>query len=204
MSELPGPVDRFRNGLLPENPVIRQLLGMCPTLAVTGTLAGALTMGLATSAVLLGSNLVVSVLRKLLRPHLRILVYTMTIATFVTVTDRLLAAYLPEMSRRLGPYVPLIIVNCIILSRAEVCASKQGVVAATGDALGMGLGFCGALLLLGGLRELLASGTLLGWQALPAAWPGWVVMALPPGAFITLGLVIAGFNWLQLRRERSR
>ncbi len=194
-AELPGPTERFVRGVLPENPVFRQLLGMCPTLAVTNTLAGSLTMGLATTFVLVSSNLVVSLLRDHLQPHLRILVYTLTIAAFVTMADRFLAAYFPEMSILLGPYIPLIIVNCIIISRAEACASKQGLWTALWDGLGMGLGFILGLLSLGVVRELLGAGSLFGWHVMPAVWPNWIIMVLPPGAFLTLGALIALVNW---------
>jgi electron transport complex protein RnfE len=187
-------------GILPENAVFRQLLGMCPTLAVTNTMAGALTMGLATTFVLVSSNLVVSLLRRLLQPHLRILVYTLTIASFVTMADRFLAAYFPEMSLRLGPYIPLIIVNCIIISRAEICASRQGLVTSLCDGLGQGGGFVLGLLSLAVVRELLGAGTLFGARILPEAWPNWVIMVLPPGAFLTLGALIALVNWMTDRR----
>lgn len=196
---LPGATERFARGVVPENPVVRQLLGMCPVLAVTNTLAGALTMGAATTFVLVCSNLVVSLLRRSLQPHLRILVYTLTIASFVTMADRFLAAFLPEMSLRLGPYVPLIIVNCLIISRAEACASKQGLWTAFCDALGQGLGFVLGLFALGTVRELLGTGGLFGRQLLPAAWPDWVLMILPPGAFLTLGCLIAVVNWWDQR-----
>ncbi len=192
---LPGAWTRFIRGILPENPVFRQLLGMCPTLAVTNTLGGAITMGGATTFVLVASNLVVSALRHKLQPHLRILVYTLTIATFVTAVDRMLAAFLPEMSLRLGPYVPLIIVNCLIISRAEVCASKQGLWVSFWDGIGQGLGFSLGLAILGVCRELLGSGSLLGWRVLPASFPDWVLFILPPGAFFTLGALIALSTW---------
>lgn len=197
---LPGPGPRLTRGLLAENAVFRQLLGMCPTLAVTNTLSGALTMGLATTFVLVSSNLVVSLLRRLLEPHLRILVYTLTIASFVTLADRFLAALLPEMSLLLGPYVPLIIVNCLIISRAEVCASRQGVQTALCDGLGQGGGFVLGLLCLGGVREILGAGTAFGLRVLPPAWPNWIIMVLPPGAFLTLGALIAAVNWYRSRR----
>lgn len=192
---LPGPGERFVRGVLPENPVFRQLLGMCPVLAVTNTMAGALTMGLATTFVLVSSNLVVSLLRNLLQPHLRILVYTLTIASFVTMADRFLAAFLPEMSLRLGPYVPLIIVNCLIISRAEACASKQDLWTACTDAMGQGAGFVSGLICLGLVRELLGAGTLFGLQVMPTQWDNWVIMVLPPGAFLTLGALIGIVNW---------
>ena len=201
---LPSMADRFTRGVLPENPVFRQLLGMCPVLAVTNTLAGALTMGLATSFVLLCSNVVVSLLRNYLQPHLRILVYTLTIASFVTMADRMLAAFWPEMSLLLGPYIPLIIVNCLIISRAEACASKQGLGPAMADAVGQGLGFLMGLLCLGFVRELLGSGSVFGLRVMPEAWPDWLVMVLPPGAFLTLGMLIAMVNWWDLRKvERN-
>jgi len=200
-SSLPGASERFVRGVVPENAVFRQLLGMCPVLAVTNSLAGALTMGLATTFVLVSSNLVVSLLRHLLQPHLRILVYTLTIAAFVTMADRFLAAFVPEMSILLGPYIPLIIVNCLIISRAEACASKQGLGVALFDALGQGGGFLLGLLCLGTVREILGAGSVFGLQVLPSAWPNWIIMVLPPGAFLTLGALIGLVNWYTLRRE---
>ena len=202
------PLERFIRGILPENPVYRQLLGMCPTLAVTGNMKAAMTMSGAVLFVLLGANLVVSLIRGLLKPHLRILVFTLTIAAFVTVADKFIAAYMWQMSKELGPYVPLIIVNCIIICRCEVCASKQGPLAATADALGQSLGFALALASIATVREILGSGTWfgidLGWHA--AAYDNYklVLMALPPGAFITLGLLLGGANWMASARRRRR
>ena len=201
-ASMPTARQRLSRGVLPENPVFRQLLGMCPVLAVTNSLAGALTMGLATTFVLICSNVVVSLLRKQLQPHLRILVYTLTIASFVTIADRFLAAFLPDMSLLLGPYIPLIIVNCLIISRAEACASKQTLVPAIADAVGQGSGFVLGLLSLGFVRELLGSGSLFGVRVLPEAWPEWLIMVLPPGAFLTLGMLIAIVNWWDGRREQ--
>lgn len=201
---LPGAAERFARGIVPENAVFRQLLGMCPALAVTNTLAGALTMGLATGFVLVSSNLVVSTLRRRLQPHLRILVYTLTIASFVTMADRFLAAYLPDMSRLLGPYVPLIIVNCLIISRAEACASKQGLWTSLSDALGQGAGFALGLLGIAAVREVLGTGAVFGWRVLPEVWPDWVIMVLPPGGFLTLGMLIALVNWLGSRRSQGK
>lgn len=201
---LPGSQERFFRGLFVENAVFRQLLGMCPVLAVTNTMAGALTMGLATTFVLVSSNLVVSLLRRMLQPHLRILVYTLTIASFVTMADRVLAAYFPEMSRLLGPYIPLIIVNCLIISRAEACASKQGLGTALCDGLGQGGGFVLGLLSLAVVRELLGAGSLFGVPVLPETWPNWVIMVLPPGAFLTLGALIALVNWWTDGSTRQR
>lgn len=197
----PTPLERFIRGILPENPVYRQLLGMCPTLAVTNGVAQAMTMCGAVLFVLFCANIITSLIRGLLKPHLRILVFTLTIATFVTIADRFLAAYVYPMSKALGPYVPLIIVNCIIICRCEVCASKQSVFTAGADAIGQSIGFALALLSLSVVREILGtgailSGTLMELRVLPAAWPNWVVMILPPGAFLTLGLLLGVANWI--------
>ena len=200
MSDLPTPGERFVQGILPENPVYRQLLGLCPTLAVTNGLQQALTMAAAVSAVLLGANIITSLIRGLLKPHLRIVVFTLTIATFVTIVDRLLAAYMYQMSKTLGPYIPLIIVNCIIICRCEVCASRQGVGAAAADALGQGIGFGLALSSIALVREILGTGAIAGMSVLPAAWPQWVIMVLPPGAFLTFGLLLALVNWFDAAR----
>ncbi len=184
----------FLAGLWDENPVLRLLLGMCPTLAVTAAVKPALTMGLSVIFVLTCSNIVVSLMRHLLKPHLRILMFTLTIATFVTIADLFLKAFQPEMSDQLGPYIPLIIVNCIIICRAEACASKNGLVVSIVDALGMGLGFTLTLCVLAGVRELLATGKVF---EIPVLWDGflpWAAMGMPVGAFITLGLLLAGVN----------
>ncbi len=201
----PTPLERFINGILPENAVYRQLLGMCPVLAVTNGMKAAMTMAGATAFVLIMANVLVSMIRGLLKPHLRILVFTLTIATFVTIADRFLAAYMYDMSKALGPYIPLIIVNCTIISRCEICASKQGVFTALMDALGMGLGFALALGSIASVREILGSGTWFGLQVMPDAWPAWVLMVLPPGAFLTLGLLLGGANWIgDLRAKKAR
>lgn len=201
--EGPTALERFVNGVLPENPVYRQLLGMCPTLAVTGAMKPAMTMAAATAFVLISANVLVSAIRGLLKPHLRILVFTLTIATFVTVADRFLAAYMYEMSKQLGPYVPLIIVNCVIISRCEICASKQGVGVALADALGMSLGFALALASIATVREILGSASWFGLPVLPASWPGWGIMVLPPGAFVTLGLLLGTAEWASKRRATT-
>ena len=195
--------ERFLKGILPENPIYRQLLGMCPTLAVTNGMQPAMTMAVAVLFVLMCSNIIISLIRSLLKPHLRILVFTLTIATFVTIVDRFLAAYMYEMSKALGPYVPLIIVNCLIISRCEVCASRQGVFTAGADAVGQSLGFALGLASLATVRELLGSGTWLGFRVLPEIWPDWVVMVLPPGAFLTLGLLLGLVNWYSARRDSA-
>jgi len=198
----PTPLERFINGILPENPVYRQLLGLCPTLAVTSGMKPAMTMAAAVTFVLFCANIITSLIRGLLKPHLRILVFTLTIATFVTIADRFLAAYMYEMSKQLGPYVPLIIVNCVIICRCEVCASKQSPVTAGADAIGQSIGFALALASIATVREVLGSGTWFGLAVMPAAWPDWVIMVLPPGAFVTLGLLLGGANWIGQARAR--
>ncbi len=181
-------------GLWRENPVFRLLLGMCPTLAVTAAVKPALTMGCCVIFVLLCSNVIVSLMRNLLKPHLRILMFTLTIATFVTIADLFLKAFQPEMSEVLGPYVPLIIVNCIIICRAEACASKNGLVVSVIDALGMGAGFTVTLCILAGIRELLSTGKIFEVQVMPDVFVPWAAMSMPVGAFITLGLLLGLVN----------
>ncbi|MBI9091298.1 MAG: electron transport complex subunit RsxE [Desulfobacterium sp.] len=201
MADQPTATERFLQGILPENPVYRQLLGLCPTLAVTNGMQPAITMACSVAFVLICANVVISLLRNLLKPHLRIVIFTLTIATFVTIADRVLAAYLYQMSKTLGPYIPLIIVNCLIICRCEVCASKQSPFIAASDALGQSLGFGLALVSIAAVRELLGTGGLFGYQLLPAAWPDWVIMVLPPGAFITLGLLLGLVNWYSARKS---
>ncbi|MHC4807667.1 MAG: electron transport complex subunit RsxE [Planctomycetota bacterium] len=181
-------------GLWRENPVFRLLLGMCPTLAVTAAVKPALTMGLCVIFVLVCSNIIVSLMRNLLKPHLRILMFTLTIATFVTIADLFLKAFALRMSETLGPYVPLIIVNCIIICRAEACASKNGLVVSVIDALGMGAGFTVTLCILASVRELLSTGMIFEVQMMPDAFVPWAAMSMPVGAFITLGLLLGLVN----------
>jgi len=203
-SSPPTPLERFLNGVLPENPVYRQLLGMCPVLAVTNGMKPAMTMAAATAFVLIMANTLVSLIRHLLKPHLRILVFTLTIATFVTIADRFLAAYMYTMSKQLGPYVPLIIVNCLIISRCEICSSKQGLGTAVSDGVGQALGFALALASIATVREILGSGTWFELRVLPEAWPDWVIMVLPPGAFLTLGVLLGAVNWFVAVRARRQ
>ena len=184
----------FVTGLWRENPVFRLLLGMCPTLAVTAAVKPALTMGLSVIFVLFCSNIVVSLMRNLLKPHLRILMFTLTIATFVTIADLFLKAFVPRMSETLGPYVPLIIVNCIIICRAEACASKNTLSVSIIDALGMGIGFTLTLCTLAGVRELLSTGKIFEMQVMPDAFVPWAAMSMPVGAFLTLGLLLGLVN----------
>ena len=201
----PTPLERFINGILPENPTYRQVLGMCPTLAVTNGMKEAMTMAGAVAFTMICSNIFTSLIRGLLKPHLRILVFTLTIAAFVTIADRVLAAFMFEMSGKLGPYIPLIIVNCIIICRCEVCAAKQGVAAATADAVGQSIGFTLGLASIAIVREIIGNGSLFGITILPEAyWPRWGIMLLPPGAFITLGLLMGGMNLLSARSANRK
>ncbi|MBN1930510.1 MAG: electron transport complex subunit RsxE [Desulfobacterales bacterium] len=204
MVDQPTPLERFVQGILPENPVYRQLLGLCPTLAVTNGMKAAVTMSCAVAFVLLCANVITSLIRNLLKPHLRIVIFTLTIATFVTIADRFLAAYMYQMSKTLGPYIPLIIVNCIIICRCEVCASKQSVLTAASDALGQSIGFALALSSIAAVREILGTGMFFGWRVLPISWPDWVIMVLPPGAFLTFGILLGTVNWIgSYRSEKS-
>jgi len=193
--------DAVVNGLWRENPVLRMILGMCPTLAVTAALKPALTMGLCVIFVLVCSNIMVSLMRKGLRPHVRILMFTLTISTFVTIADLFLRAYVPKMSEALGPYVPLIIVNCIIIWRAEARASKSGLLVSVVDALAMGAGFTLALGILATIREILGTGQLLEIQILPKAFPAWAAMGMPVGAFLTFGFVLGAMNVITRKRS---
>jgi len=156
-------------------------------------------MSCAVAFVLLCSNVMTSLIRNLLKPHLRIVIFTLNIATFVTIADRFLAAYMYEMSKTLGPYIPLIIVNCIIICRCEVCAAKQSVITAASDALGQSIGFGLALSSIAVIREILGTGKFFDFRVLPSIWPDWVIMVLPPGAFFTLGLLLALVNWMNSR-----
>ena len=194
ISKTPALNQTFIAGLWRENPVFRLLLGMCPTLAVTAAVKPALTMGLSVIFVLICSNIVVSLMRHLLKPHLRILMFTLTIATFVTIADLFLKAFLPDMSAKLGPYIPLIIVNCIIICRAEACASKNGLVVSVIDAMGMGIGFTAILCVLAAIREILSTGAVWEIRVLPSWFVPWTAMSMPVGAFITLGLMLALVN----------
>lgn len=203
MADQPTSFERFIQGILPENPVYRQLLGLCPTLAVTGGMKPAVTMAGAVVFVLFCANVITSMIRNLLKPHLRIVIFTLTIATFVTIADRFLAAYMYQMSKTLGPYIPLIIVNCIIICRCEVCASKQSVFTAASDAIGQSIGFALALSSIAAVREILGSGMFLGFRVLPTTWPDWVIMVLPPGAFLTFGLLLGAVNWIGSIRSKK-
>jgi len=180
----------FVKGLFKENPILCYLLGMCPVLAVTTNAVNALTMGLSVIFVLFFSNVIISLIRRSVPQQVRIASFIVVIATFVTVTDIFLKANFPALSKALGPFVPLIVVNCIILGRAEAFASKRKLIPSILDALGMGLGFTVTLLAMGAVRELLGMGTVFGFTVLPGFFPKFLVMILPAGAFITLGVFV--------------
>jgi len=193
----------FAKGLWAENPVSRQLLGMCSTLAITNAVINGLAMGLAVGFVLVCSSGLISLVRKLIPSQVRIATYIVIIAAFVTIADRFMAAFFPPLSKALGPYVPLIVVNCIILGRAEAFASKNSLGRSLIDALGMTAGYILALVVLSSIREILGNGTLLGQKVLGAWFEPWTIMLLPPGAFITLGLLIGAAYQIE-RRIRLR
>lgn len=184
------------NGLLKENPTFVLLLGMCPTLGTTSSAMNGLSMGLATTFVLICSNIVISAVKKLIPDLVRIPAYIVIIATFVTVVQLCMEAYTPALYASLGLYIPLIVVNCIVLGRAESFAAKNGVVASAFDGIGIGLGFTWALALLGACRELLGSGKLFGVTLMPEEY-GSLIFILAPGAFIVLGYLIATVNKLR-------
>ena len=191
----------FIKGIWRESPVFVILLGMCPTLAVTTKAVFGLSMGFAVIFVLTSSNLLISIFRKFIPNQVRITTFTIIIATFVTIADYFLKANFPDISKALGPYVPLIVVNCIILGRAEAFASKNTPLRSLFDALGMGLGFTLALVILGSVRELLSAGSVFDTQVLGDWHEPWVIMVLPAGAFITVGLLIGFFNLFKVKKR---
>jgi electron transport complex protein RnfE len=194
--------DALFRGIWRENPVFRQTLGLCPALAVTNTVANSLAMGIATLTVLMGSSLLVSLFKRIIPHEVRLTAYVLIIATFVTMVEMVMAATVPMVNKALGAFVYLIVVNCMILSRQEAFASRQPVGRAVLDALGTGFGFLIALLMMGSVRELLGSGSLLGFSVLGSSFEPWVVMVLPPGGFFTIGLILLGFAWYA-KRQRS-
>ena len=194
--------DEFIKGLWRENPVFVQVLGMCPVLAVTNTAMNAIAMGLATSFVMLMSNTLVSTLRNFIPKQVRIATYILIIATFVTIVDYAIEAISLELHKSLGAFISLIVVNCLILGRAEAFASKHTVPIAIVDALGMGVGFTLALLCLGGVREIFGEGALFGIALFPAGFEPWIVMILPSGGFFTLAGWLLLINYMQQRKAR--
>jgi electron transport complex protein RnfE len=195
----PPSTDEFIKGLWRDNPVFVQVLGMCPVLAVSNTAENALAMGLATAFVLLMSNILVSALRNFIPKQVRIASYILIIATFVTITDYAIQAISVDLHKSLGAFISLIVVNCLILSRAEAFAAKNNLGRSILDALGMGVGFTFALLCLGIVREILGNGSLFGLSLFPDQFQPWIVMILPAGGFFTLALLLLGINALQKR-----
>ena len=192
-------------GIGRENPVLVQLLGMCPTMAVTNVLANGLAMGLATTFVLVGSGLFVSLFRKYVAHEVRITSYILIIATFVTLADMILAAILPDIRTALGPFIPLIVANCLLLGRAEAFAAKVPVKRAVADGLGMGLGFTLSLSMLSTIREVLGKGAILGHPLFGPRFEPWVFMMLPPGGFLALGIALLGVAYVgELKKRRAR
>ena len=189
--------ERLYNGIIKENPTFVLMLGMCPTLAVTTSATNAIGMGLSTAAVLMMSNLMISALRKVIPDKVRMPAYIVIIASFVTIVQLLIQAYIPSIYETLGIYIPLIVVNCIILGRAEAYASKNSVIPSFFDGVGMGLGFTVALTILGGFRELLGAGTVFGYQVMPASYEPIAIITMAPGAFFVLAMLTALQNKLK-------
>ena len=196
--------DEFIKGLWRENPVFVQVLGMCPVLAVSNSAINALSMGLATTFVIVLSNTLVSTLRRVIPKQVRIATFILIIATFVTVVDYLIQAISLDIHRALGAFISLIVVNCLILGRAEAFASRNSVGRSILDGLGMGVGFTFALLCLGGVREILGNGTLFGVAVFPDGFQPWIVMILPSGGFFTLALWLLLFNRLRSKQAERQ
>jgi len=192
----------FTKGLWEINPTFKQILGMCPTLAVTVSAINGIAMALATTFVLVFSSLLISIVRKWIPNQVRIASYIVIIATFVTIVDLVMKAEFVELSKALGPFIPLIVVNCIILGRAEAFASKNNPLRSVLDALGNGAGFLISLFVLGSIREIIGSRTILGYQVLPNGFEPWLIMILPAGAFLTLGLLM-GFANMYIERKKN-
>jgi len=192
-------VKTFFNGIVKENPVLVLLLGMCPTLGVTSSAENGLGMGLAATAVLVGSNAAISAFKNLIPDKVRIPCFIVIIASFVTIIDMVMAAGLPEIHAKLGLFIPLIVVNCIILGRAEAFAAKNGVLLSVIDGIGMGIGFTAALVTLGSIRELIGNGSVFGARLLPENAKTILIFIMPPGAFLALGYLIAGVNKIKTR-----
>ena len=195
------PGEDLLRGIWRENPVLIQLLGLCPTLAVTNTVANGIAMGLATFFVLLGSSLLVSLLKRLIPNEVRISAYILIIATFVTLADMLLQAIVPDIHKALGAFIALIVVNCMILGRQEAFAAKRPVGRSVLDAVGTGVGFMIALLLMSAPRELLGNGTLLGHAVMGTHFEPWIIMILPVGGFFTLGAILLVYAWWKARSD---
>lgn len=190
-------------GIWKENPIFRLALGLCPFLAVSTSIQNAIGMGVAATFVLLCSNTIISIIRKGVPPKIRIPIFIVVIATFVTIADMVMHAYQPNLHKSLGIFVPLIVVNCIILGRAEAFASRNGLWYSIMDAIGMGIGFTLSLVAIAAIRELLGDGKLMGFPILPQSFEPVILMILAPGAFITMGLMLGGLNIIDARRKRA-
>jgi electron transport complex protein RnfE len=197
------PTEDLVRGIWKENPVLIQLLGLCPALAVTNTTANAIAMSAATFFVLIGSSTLISLVKDLIPNEVRISAYILVIATFVTLVDLILAAKFPVQHKNLGAFIALIVVNCMILGRQEAFASKKPVGRAILDALGVAAGFTIALVMMGVFREVLGSGTILGFPLFGESFEPWVIMILPPGGFFTLGFILLGLAWWEDRKEKG-
>ena len=193
----------FLNGIFKENPTFVQFIGMCPTLAVTTEAINGVGMGLSTAAVLICSNVFISLLRKFIPEKVRIAAYVVVIASFVTIVEMLMKAYLPSLTSSLGLYIPLIVVNCIILGRAEAFASKNTVGKSALEGLGMGLGFTCALVIIGSIREILGAGSIFGISLFGEGFQAMTIMILPPGAFLTLGLIVMVINIIAAKKKKG-
>lgn len=193
----------LKKGILDENPTLVQVIGMCPILAVTTSVTNGVGMGLATTAVLTCSNVIISLIKKIIPDDIRIPAYVVVISSFVTIVEFLLKAYLPALNKSLGVFIPLIVVNCLILARAESFANKNSVGDSFFDGVGMGLGFTLALIIMSSIRELIGSGTLAGIIIIPESIPKISIMVKPPGAFFTLGFLIAGLNYFKLKKSKE-
>ena len=204
MSKSNSAMKAFFNGLIKENPTFVLMLGMCPTLAVTTGVINGIGMGLSTTAVLICSNIVISLLRNFIPSKIRIASYIVIVAGFVTVVEMLLKAYVPALSESLGIYIPLIVVNCIILGRAEAFASKNGVIASAFDGLGMGIGFTCALTLIASVRDILGAGTFARISIFGEGFQPASVMILPPGAFLTLGILLTIINSISKKMSKAK
>ena len=196
-----NPLKIIKNGIIDENPTFVQVIGMCPTLAVTSSAINGLGMGVSTAAVLICANVVISLIRNFIPDKVRIPAFVVVIASFVTIVDFILQAYAPSsLYNALGLYIPLIVVNCIILGRAEAFASKNGAVASFFDGVGQGLGFTIALCVLGLVREFIGAGTAFGIQILPTTFPQTLILIMAPGAFFALGMLMALFNYFRNKK----
>ncbi|MCD6327728.1 electron transport complex subunit E [bacterium] len=191
----------FTKGFWELNPLLKLVLGMCPALAVTTSAKNGLGMGLATTFVLVCSNVIISLVRNFIPKKVRIPCFIVVIASFVTIVDLTMHGFFIDLYKNLGLFIPLIVVNCIILGRAEAFASRNSIFPSLLDGLGMGLGFTSALIVLGSIREIIGNGTIFGLMVMGAGYEKFLIMILPPGAFITLGLLLGAMNWVEARRK---